>query len=156
MTDLAAVSFSSPYFLAAAVVLFAIGCGICLARRPDIGRRSLILLAFGGVLIALAAGEPIVNLPGAGSITVMVDLSPSTRGATFRDRAALDARLGQLLVGQRYRLIAFADAIHAMPSERQLLDIPADQTLFTPPPSDAVVLFSDGSSCRQRDRRPIR
>jgi hypothetical protein len=101
-------------------------------------------VALGAVLLAAAAGEPLWKRAGNGSILVMVDLSPSTRGATFRDRAALDLRVHQLLGDQPFQLLAFADHIQPMGQGPTLEDIPADQTIFAPPPADAIVLFSDG------------
>ena len=81
----------------------------------------------------------------------MVDLSPSTRGAAYRDRATLDRRLGQLLLGDVPRdLLAFAGgAARPLPDGATLGDLPCDHTVFAPPAdADAVVLFSDGRFAR--------
>jgi hypothetical protein len=137
-------SFASPISLAIALILLVLFGVVVAVRRPLMGRAPMGLLIVGGLLIAMAAGEPRVNRRSAGSICVMVDLSASTRGATFRDRAALDFRVHQLLGEQPYRLVAFADSTQSMPNGAQLPDLPADHTVFAPPSSDAVVLFSDG------------
>ena len=138
------VYFSSPRSLVVAVFLSIILAVIHAVRRPAIGRWPTVLFFFGSLLIAAAAGQPIINRRVAVSVAVMVDLSPSTRGATFRDRAALDARLRGLLGDQPYRLVTFADSIQPLPAGAQLPDMPVDRTVFTPPVADAILLFSDG------------
>src|SRR5258705_7155913 len=68
-------------------------------RRPDMRRSSEILILLGLVLLTLAAGELAYLQSDPREIVVMVDLSPSTRGAQYRDRAFLRRRI-QTLLGQ--------------------------------------------------------
>jgi hypothetical protein len=98
------------------------------------------------LLLALAATQPRWERPTADeSVTVMVDLSASTRSAIYRDRAALDKRLDELLGRHPYRLIYFADgAVKTGPSGDRLTDLPSRITEFAPPAGGSVVLFSDG------------
>lgn len=81
-----------------------------------------------------------------GEVVVMVDLSPSTRGANYRSRSLLDARIHELLGSQRYRVRAFASgAAEELPEGAMLGDLPADTTTFKPPAgAAAVVVFTDG------------
>src|SRR2546423_293598 len=70
---------------------------IAFARRVALDRTSSLLLISGVLLLAMAAGEPRWRRPAGGVVHVLVDLSASTRGATYRDRAVLDSRVHQLL-----------------------------------------------------------
>ena len=117
---------------------------VAILRRVALARAALILLVIGAMLLATAAGRPAWNRPTAGTIAVMVDLSPSTRGATFRDWSALDRRIHQLLADRPYRLFGFSDHIQRLEPRPQLQDLPCDRTIYDPPPTDAVLLFSDG------------
>jgi hypothetical protein len=139
------VSIGSWHILIGALVLaFA---AIALGRRIGLRGITLGLLAVGLILIAGAAGGITWQRHEGGTVAVMVDLSPSTRGAAYRDPAWLRRRAEQLLGRARHRLILFSDrneAQNAWPA-RPLGDIPCDQTTFTPPPqADAVLVFSDG------------
>jgi von Willebrand factor type A domain len=136
--------FDSPAMLATALI----GCGVAIAigwiRHITVDRFAGTLLAIGLILIALATGNPLWRQPQAGVVSVAVDLSPSTRGASFRDRAWLDRRIHALLGDTRYDLTAFADGNHPLPTDSTLADIPADHTRFSPPAATAILLFSDG------------
>jgi hypothetical protein len=134
--------FASPESLYFA---FSMVCGVIAVarfRRVAIHHKAQICIATGAMLLAIAAGQPIFNRPAHGSVVVMVDLSPSTRGATFRDQSALRLRIHQLLGDLQYQLLAFSDRNQPLPAS--LIDLPCDQTIFAPPPADAVLLFSDG------------
>ncbi len=109
-----------------------------------IRRRSLVLFAIGSLCLAISAGLPILRQSIPGSIAVMVDLSPSTRGATFRDPVALNRRILQLLGSHPYQLLGFSDRNQSIDLKAPLHDLECDQTCFTPPSVDAVILFSDG------------
>jgi hypothetical protein len=137
------ISFSAIHSLWVGLIFAGLCGGIAVVQRTS-ARWSDILLGMGCLLLAIAAGGPMLNLRSGGSITVMVDLSPSTRGANFRDRDALDIRVHQLLGGRPYQILAFGNSNQPLPAGRQLPDLPVDQTAFTPPSTDAVVLFSDG------------
>lgn len=117
---------------------------VWLRKLPTGGRWGWI--ATGGlVLLVLAAGQPGWVRLVPGDVWVMVDLSPSTRTANFRDPDWLNQRLDSLLQGVPYRLILFGQTNLPVGSLPRLLeDMPGDSTRFAPPPADAVVLFSDG------------
>jgi hypothetical protein len=138
------IVFTSPVALIVALLALGGACVIAVVRRVPISRITRTFFGIGLLLLALAAGRPLWHRPTPGVVTVMVDLSPSTRGATFRDRAALDQRIHALLGNVNYRVIAFADKNQPMPQGAALADIPADHTVFDPPPADAILLFSDG------------
>jgi hypothetical protein len=75
----------------------------------------------------------------------MVDLSASTRGASFRDRATLERRVRQLLGDVPFRVTYFAQQNTVAPPDGSPLgDLPGDATRFAPPAAPAVLLFSDG------------
>jgi hypothetical protein len=107
--------------------------------RPFTGTCFAISLTF----LLLTAGNPLWQLATPGQIAVMIDVSPSTRGASFRDSALLKRRLDQLLGDKPFSLIKFANRNIPTP-ELDTTEIPSDQTTFTPPPAHAIVLFSDG------------
>ena len=113
-------------------------------RRVRLPATSLTLIAMGMILLALAAGGLTWDRPKAGGVAVMVDLSASTRGARYRDRAVLDRRIAQLLGSTPYRVVFFAEQSRQSTSPTPLSDLPGDRTIFSPPPSGAVLLFSDG------------
>jgi hypothetical protein len=73
----------------------------------------------------------------------MVDLSPSTRGAHFRNPDFLRRRLGQLIADAPFRLIAFAAENRPLDPAGPFDEMPADRTVFSPTNADAIVLFSD-------------
>jgi hypothetical protein len=95
-------------------------------RRPAVPRATLALAGIGVVLLALAAGGLSWLRPATRPVAAFVDVSPSTRGAEFRDAESLRRRLEQLLGTSPKEDVTF--------SERRL------------PASDAraIVLFSDG------------
>jgi hypothetical protein len=138
------IYISSPILLVAAASVFAIAMFIAAWRTLAIPVFCKFLFALGTALLALAAARPNWIHSHAGDITVMVDLSPSTRGAAWRDRLSLNARIVQILGSTPYHLIAFGEANQALPNVNPLPDIPADRTIFSPPPTDAILLFSDG------------
>jgi hypothetical protein len=138
------ISLSSPVSLQIAAGLFVLMVVLVLVRRVVIRRTARLLILLGSVLLVIAAGRPSWMRPSARSVTVMVDLSPSTRGATFRDRAALLQRIHQLIPDRPYQLLGFSDHTQPLPLDDTLGDLPCDKTVFAPPPADAIVLFSDG------------
>lgn len=140
------LSFSTPLFLALAAALTCAASVIALVRKPNLPRGAIGLAGAGLCLLVLAAGSPILKRPSPQSVAVMVDLSPSTRGAGYRDRDRLDSRIRTLLGKTPYRIFAFATgAAVELPPGKMLPDIAADQTVFNPPAeAAAIVLFSDG------------
>lgn len=117
---------------------------IVLVRSLAWPRVTFIFMTLGMALLALAAGEPIWQRPTAQSVTVMVDLSASTRTADYRDRAALDRRIQELLPRVPYRVQYFAGQVQDnVPAGARLADLPCDHTVYIPPSAAAVLLFSD-------------
>ena len=143
---IAAVLFLSPTLMATAGGLLSAAIVTAAVRRVRLGRAASAMVVGGGIGWALAAGTPVWDRPAARLVAVMVDLSPSTRGATYRDRAALDRRVARLLGDVPHELLAFAGGPpRPLPPGATLADVPCDRTTFVPPPdADAVLLFSDG------------
>ena len=112
-------------------------------RRIDVPAVSAWLMSGGIVLLALAAAGPVWHRPRPGTIAVMVDLSPSTRGARFRNPDFLRRRLSQLIGNARFRLIAFAAENRPLDPAGPFAEMPADRTVFSPADADAIILFSD-------------
>ncbi len=117
---------------------------IAAARKIAVTASVALLFLAALLLFALAAGDPTISLRHRGTVLVMVDLSPSTRTASFRRRDALMRRIDELLVDTPRQIIAFAQAGRPLPPDEILPDISVDQTNFSPPPADSVLLFSDG------------
>jgi hypothetical protein len=137
------VWFSSPHLGMAALAAAVAAVGIAIIRRIDIPALSGLLLAAGILLLALAAGEPAWNRSKAGTIAVMADLSPSTRGARYRQAEFLRQRVRELIGNSPYQLIAFAEQNLLIDPSGPLAEMPADETRFSPVAADAIVLFSD-------------
>ncbi len=140
------MSFTSPPFLIAAVGLLIVTAIVVRVRRPALPRLTLVLAGIGAVMWCAAAGGAQWRRPRPHSVLVQVDCSPSTRGADFRSRARLTARIAQLLNGVPYRIEYFADGpATEPPAGTTLADVPAEQTVLPAPrQGDAVLLFSDG------------
>ncbi len=136
------MSAAHPIELVVALLLALLGCAVLWLRRGTFLARGM--LTAGLLLVAAAAGGVAIPYRQARSVTVLVDLSPSTRGASYRDRAMLDQRVRQLLGGVPFTLAAFSDSIQPLPETATLPDLPCQQTRFTPPAADAILLFSDG------------
>jgi hypothetical protein len=136
--------FADTTTLAIALCVAAIGVSLLWWKGLPVPRGAKIVLSAASLLLALAAGEPNWMLPAAKEVVVMVDLSPSTRGAAYRDRAALDRRIRELLGSTPYRIELFADGTPVHDHGRVLADLPAERTRFTPPAAAAVLLFTDG------------
>lgn len=106
-------------------------------RQLEPAARWLLTLAT--AMLTLAAIGVQVRCNRTLTIVAMVDVSPSTRGATFRDPKALEAKLRQLTPRRTASIRYFADGIVAQATE-------AASTRSTLPEmaADAVLLFSDG------------
>ncbi|MDB5320667.1 MAG: hypothetical protein JWN40_2298, partial [Phycisphaerales bacterium] len=79
------------------------------------------------------------------AVAVMVDVSGSTRGAGYRNRAELERRIKQLLGETPYHVSYFSDRNISVVAEGGTLgDLAGERTVFAPPAAAAVVLFSDG------------
>ena len=143
------VNLAHPLLFAVAGLL-AVGAVVtAVVAGGRVGRAARVLVVAGTGLLALAAGGPVVAWRSAGRVVVAVDLSPSTRGAEYREPAALRRRLAGLLGDRPYRLAHFADgpidASDAGSDAGPDGGTAADRTRFDPPDdADAVVLLSDG------------
>jgi hypothetical protein len=124
-----------------AMVLIAIG--ICLFRRIRVSKSAAFFALLGIICLALAAGSPVWNRRQPRSVAVMVDLSPSTRGASFRDVAFLSRRIHELLGDAPFQLFGFGAQTQPLALDAPLTEMPADSTVYSPPPADVVLLFSD-------------
>jgi hypothetical protein len=139
------LTLASPVLALVAILISAAAGIIVVVRRAELPRFSRILPAVALMLLSLAAGELTFNLPAPREVTVLVDLSPSTRTAAYRDPEALRRRIEQLLGQTPHRVLYFADEVKsAPPGGAPLADFPAERTIFSPPPAPAVLLFSDG------------
>jgi hypothetical protein len=133
------VTLSHPVFFAIALALT---CGATL-RLPK-QQTTFWLILIGLIFLATASGGPTITLHLHKNVAVMVDLSPSTRGAAFRDRSALLHRIGELVGNVPVQISAFSDRGEALPEGAILPDLPCDQTRYDQPAADAILLFSDG------------
>jgi hypothetical protein len=137
--------FASPLLVTVSIAVIALVAIIARIRRVALDTSAHLLITTGLLLLAMASAGPRWLHQTPPVIDVYVDLSPSTRGATFRDHAALDRRINQLLGNTPHEIIAFASSTRPLPPDATLPDITTDQTTFTPPTgADAILLFSDG------------
>ncbi len=116
-------------------ILLAIGCALSVVATVGVVRWSVRWTARVPLLLALLAltlsiGGLTLRRP-TGKIAVLVDLSPSTRGATYRDPGALKSRVDQLLGNRPFDLIRFGENA-------------TDGTTLPPVDADVALLFSDG------------
>jgi hypothetical protein len=138
-------SLASPWLFAIACALSIVAVAIAIVRRPAIHATTSVLSAIVLLLFALAVGGLTWHRPASADVVVMVDLSASTRGAEYRDRAALDQRIKQLVGSTPYHILYFSDHNTAsIPSGALLADMTGDKTIYAPPAAIAVLLFSDG------------
>ena len=148
MSTIPFIQFQHPWMLPGSGI-FALGiAAIFLWRRIRLPRWSIFMGLAGLVLLCLGAGGLAIRWRGRPNIVVMVDLSPSTRTARFRDIQHLRQHVEQLLGGLSYRIVWFSD--HNLEGSLDRLavepaEMESDRTIFTPPAdASAVVLFSDG------------
>ena len=140
---LGSVSILDPLAFGCALALTAVGAAWLMLRRRRFSAWTIGLLVLALILLAFAAGNIELTLPRAGRIAVLVDLSPSTRGAPWRNPAWLKHRLSTLLPRQPYQTFAFADG--ALREWRpELGEITCAETRLPEVAADAIVLFSDG------------
>jgi hypothetical protein len=138
------MSFQYPWIVVAGALLCILAIYIARLRRVDLPQTSRRLLFLAAGCFAIAAGEPRWNWPRAGVVDVLVDVSPSTRTADYRRRAALNARISELLGHANYHLNFFADGIvNPDLQQKTLPDVPCEKTSLPPLDGDAVLLFSD-------------
>jgi hypothetical protein len=138
-TTVPPVTLAHPAFFAIALTIAVAASLLLLTRRSH---SWLILL--GLLSLATVAGGPLIPLYPPKQNTVLVDLSPSTRTAAYRDRSALLHRINELTGNVPVQIMSFAEHLEPLPATSPLSDISCDQTNYTPPMADAVLLFSDG------------
>jgi hypothetical protein len=138
------MAFRAPMPLLAGTVLCLLTLVVAYIRGLRLSRACRALMAGGLVMLALSAGEPVWRRPVLGEVVVMVDLSPSTRTAAYRDPRVLLHRVDQLLGSTARRMIYFSDENRAdVPMGARLPDMPSERTIYVPPNAAAVLLFSD-------------
>src|SRR5687767_12111895 len=139
------VTFDEPLLALVALGLSLVAIIVAMRRRVDLPPASRLLVIAGLILLSLAAGVPGLDRQDADEVVVMVDLSPSTRAARYRDSEFLHRRIAELLGSTPHRTIYFSEGTQAAPptEANPLPDLPADQTRFAPPDAQAVLLFSD-------------
>lgn len=149
------ITFQSPATLGFALALVCLTVAIAFFRGVRFARQSTIFVISGLLLLALAAGRAVLNTAPPTRIAVMVDVSSSTRTARYHTPEAIEQRLDELLGGANYSLYAFADQNAATELSRLPGEIGSSQTVFDPPPADAVVLFSDGRFAPPKSSPPV-
>ena len=119
------ITFESVRTLSAALVVFAFAVMVAWYRRPALPVLSKVLGAIGLLLLAVAAGSPVWNRPSVSEVVVMVDLSASTRGASYRDPVALRARVatdvhapGPWRVAGPWRYVRIENSSHWIPLDQ--------------------------------------
>lgn len=143
----ATIDLSFPLWLIPAIALVGVVTVLVWGAR-NLPRSTKLLTLTGCFLLALAsAGPRLLSRQPPPEVAVYVDLSPSTRDATYRDPKKLDQWLADLLGGTPFRVQYFADGELTnvgVPRDRIAADIPARRTTFQPSPTaPTVVLFSD-------------
>src|SRR5687768_17590361 len=103
------VTFEHGFAAAAGAVVLMVMFAMVARRRPAVPRGTLVLGALGAALLTLAAGGLTALRPAGTPVEVWVDISPSTRGAAYRDPAALRRRVRELLGDTRYEIRFFAE-----------------------------------------------
>lgn len=131
------MTITSPVILLLCLPL--IGIVVWRARRITSGAIARWSTWIAAACLLLAAAGIELRCDRDAKIVVMIDVSPSTRTATFRDPNAVEKRLRPILRGRAYETIYFADGIQQSPQES-----PAARTRMEPPIADAVLLLSDG------------
>lgn len=132
--------------MATALALWCALLAALIYRRERFGGLTIGVVGAGSLLIALAAAGPEWNRPTTRWAAVMVDVSPSTRTAGYRDAEGLARRIHELLGETPYRVTYFADGpVEAAPaSGGRITDLPCERTVYpVPSGAAAVLLFSD-------------
>lgn len=139
-----ALVLGRPWGFAVACALGAAAAVLVWRRRPAVGAVTLLCAGIGLLGLALGAGELAWKRPASAEVVVMVDLSASTRGAGYRERARLEQRTRELLGDTPYRTVFFSDRVVNNVEGAVLGDLAGEQTVYAPPAAIAVLLFSDG------------
>ena len=99
----------SPILLGIAIALAILTIAVGFARGVRLPRASAVCILLAMGMLALAAGGLSMRWPDPRRAVVMIDMSPSTRTAAYRDDSAREARIRQLLGDVRYTVQSFAD-----------------------------------------------
>src|SRR5258706_15130694 len=128
-------SLDAPGWCVAASVLALVAAALVAARRRAVHSFPLAACGFALLLLALAVGGLTWHRSsGATDVAVMVDLSASTRGASYRNRAELERRIAQLLGGVPYHVGYFSDRnISSVADGPTLADLAGERAGFAPP-----------------------
>jgi hypothetical protein len=137
-------NLSSPLAFIIACAIALIIAAVAPARAITLPRLPLALMTLGLASLCLAIAGVTWRRAQIGTVAVVVDLSPSTRSAGYRDRTALLTRINQLLGKTPYTVYQMADGIARTSLNELPIELSSRQTSFTPLPVDAIVLFSDG------------
>lgn len=139
------IQFQSLWMLLGSGVIAVVIAGIAIRRRLGLPRISAVLAAGGLVLLCLGAGGVALKCSKSATVVVMVDLSPSTRGAQYRETGYVKQKVEHLMGKPPGRVVYFSDHNLEGTLDRPPGQMGASRTVFTPPTGvDAVVLFSDG------------
>src|SRR5688572_8372258 len=146
MPDSFPFQFDAPLSGVLAAIVTAVTVVLAIWRRPALPASALACAGVGAVLLTLAAAGTTWQRPQAEPVAVLVDLSPSTRTAGYRDPAALRRRVEELIGNRPYELRPFADGWGAadLAAAAALPDLPAERTALPEVAGSAVLLFSDG------------
>ncbi|MBV8781293.1 MAG: hypothetical protein JO353_07840, partial [Phycisphaerae bacterium] len=137
------MSLTHPWSFAIALAMAAMAIAV-LHRRG----RPVLLTAFGAFCITLAAGGPTLTRHPPIEIDVMIDLSPSTRGALYRHQSTLRHRVEELNGSNPVRWLSFSDHVQKFDIDNAndaIDELPCDQTNFAPPGDAPILMFSDGN-----------
>ena len=146
--------------------LLALPVAVLFFAARDWPVRSRAAARIAGVLLWLAAAGASVSWTSRPRIVVAIDVSPSTRGATFRETAALNERLRPLLAGQPFEVRFFADGWTTAPSptvsmtklpgvDADAVFLLTDGRLTTPPALPPTFLLRDPALDRPADTRVV-
>jgi hypothetical protein len=137
------VSVSHPRLLLTGLAVAAL---LTLLLRKRLRRRPLLLAMTGLVLLLVAAAAPRVTLERTPSVAILVDLSPSTRSAPWRESGYVERTAAALAPRARRQVITFGEAGPAETlAESRLPAIAAD----------AILLFSDGHVLAPESLPPV-
>ncbi|HMO26673.1 MAG TPA: hypothetical protein PKB10_10415, partial [Tepidisphaeraceae bacterium] len=120
------MSVSNPILLIIGLLL-AVLSAMLMRQAPTLPIASRVACVITVVLLALAGGDIAWRREVPADVVVLIDRSPSTRGAAYRDPASLDALLETLLPAATVRRIAFADGIAPI-ADGVLDDVVVDRT----------------------------
>ena len=142
--SLSPISLAFPVTFAVAAAFSMLAVAAALRRRASLPITSILLAAFGLISISFAAGGIAWDRPTPGKLAVLVDVSSSTRTASYHDTQQLLRRIRELAGDTRYTLYHFADQTIATDTAHLRRGVFSTRTVYAPPAdADAILLFSD-------------